>query len=305
MIRLVVASVLACGLAAHGYKKRSLNRSGALAAVVVGFISFAASYRMGTILIVFYYTGSKMTKVRGETKKRLEYNYKEAGQRDMWQVLTNSVLATIVAATFYFLVGEDGCDVNFRSDAKDDYFQRVNGLSSYLWTLYVAHYACANGDTWASELGVLSRSNPRMITTLCLKEVPRGTNGGVSLEGTVASGLGGALIGLTFYICSIAMDFSLGTRQYPMIVAGLCSGLIGSLVDSLLGALLQATYFDVGSKQIVRVEDFQSLKRVKGSIKRIQGVDILSNEAVNFFAIAITMTLSCSYTPAIFKLFAR
>ena len=105
MIRLCIAGVLSIALALHGYRKRSLNLSGACAAVCVGFVSFAVSYRMGTILIVFYYTGSKITKVREDIKERLEADYKVAGQRNAMQVLANSVMATVVAVLFFLVVG--------------------------------------------------------------------------------------------------------------------------------------------------------------------------------------------------------
>ncbi|TBU41905.1 integral membrane protein DUF92-domain-containing protein, partial [Dichomitus squalens] len=47
------------------------------------------------------------------------------------------------------------------------------------------HFACCLGDTLASELGILSRSRPILISTL--KPVPPETNGGLSVVGTLAS----------------------------------------------------------------------------------------------------------------------
>ena len=201
----------------------------------------------------------------------------------------------------------------YRIDAESTQILR-KVTASYIWILYVAHYACANGDTWASELGILSKSKPRLITTLFTKEVPRGTNGGVTLEGTIASGLGGAIIGLVFYLFAFIQNF--GARpdtvpaQYPMVVVGMFAGLVGSFIDSLLGASLQATYYNSDTNQIVKGSDLSGDKREnlvegkgeKGSdIKLIQGVDVLSNEAVNFWSIVLTMSLTCLCAPEIFR----
>ena len=62
-IRILVGFLIACGLSWHGLRKKSLSISGAVAAFLVGFLSFGASYRFGAILILFYYTSSKLTKV--------------------------------------------------------------------------------------------------------------------------------------------------------------------------------------------------------------------------------------------------
>lgn len=313
--RTIVAGVLSLGLAFHGKRKGSLRMSGALAAVIVGFVSFATSYRMGTILIVFYYTGSKITKVREDQKVKWEYNLKAGGQRGAMQVLANSFLATMIAVLFYYIIGEDEHPVEFGLGQGIRMLMNHGGmtkealkgfqkqLSSYLWVMYVAHYACANGDTWASELGILSKSNPRLITSFLTKEVPKGTNGGVSLEGTLASALGGGLIGLVFWLMSFFMASSRPLAdiapQYPMVIVGLAAGVIGSIVDSILGATVQATYYNSERKQIVKGEDFRADDK---DVEIIQGVNFLSNESVNFFSIAITMCIICGMAPSIFAL---
>jgi uncharacterized membrane protein len=90
-----------------GIRKRSLSKSGSIAAFVVGFVSLAVSYRFGLILLLFYYTSSSMTKYKEPQKAKLESNYQFGGQRDAIQVLANSFLATIVAIVYSFYIGED------------------------------------------------------------------------------------------------------------------------------------------------------------------------------------------------------
>ena len=84
-----------------------------------------------------------------------------------------------------------------------------------------------------------------------------------------------------------------------MIFVGLIAGVLGSVVDSLLGASLQATYYDFDRKQIVKRGNFDA---GDANVKIIQGIDILSNEAVNFYSIMITMVLACYLSPFIYAL---
>lgn len=99
--------------------------------------------------------------------------------------------------------------------------------------MLIRHYACCNGDTWASEVGVLSKSRPRLITTW--NEVPAGTNGGMSKLGTLASILGGTFIGVIFYITSFfdVTVTSASPAQWPIIFIGTFGGFAGSLVSVL------------------------------------------------------------------------
>jgi uncharacterized protein (TIGR00297 family) len=97
------------------------------------------------------------------------------------------------------------------------------------------HFACCLGDTLASELGILSRSPPRLITTL--KVVPPGTNGAVSLMGTMASVGGGIIMGLTLS-CSLILENETCRATWAEVVGacvlfGGASGVVGSLVNDV------------------------------------------------------------------------
>jgi hypothetical protein len=97
--------------------------------------------------------------------------------------------------------------------------------------------------------------------------VPRGTSGGVSLSGTLASIGGGLLVGAALgadallHFPRAAACIDVGGRPVPasralpqqwafLLVVGAASGLIGSLVDSYLGATVQRTWFDARSGKV-------------------------------------------------------
>ena len=80
----------------------------------------------------------------------------------------------------------------------------------YLTTLLLIS-ACCNGDTWSSEIGsVVSKSEP--IHIISWKKVPRGTNGGVSLIGILASIMGKIVLNIPLHLQYTISTFHLWNR---------------------------------------------------------------------------------------------
>lgn len=185
-------------------------------------------------------------------------------------VLSCSLVATVLALVYLYCEGEDA-PVNWANAPR----------RSFLLCAYLGHYACCNGDTWASELGVLNTRRP----FLCLppfREVPVGTNGGISLLGTAASLGAGVFIGLGFALLGIAAEQ--GHFQIGYVLLGAAAGLGGSMLDSAMGATLQATYYDTEKKCIC--------SPLTKNGKHICGWDILTNEQVNAISVAVVTYLS-------------
>jgi len=127
----------------------------------------------------------------------------------------------------------------------------------------VANYAAVAADTFSSELGILSKTQPRLITSWNLRKVPPGTNGGVTLWGSI-SGLLGSLIIVTASMALIPFcprtttvpglsewqGWGIKERQ-QFTYAMTLWGALGSLLDSFLGGWLQQSVVDTRTGKIV------------------------------------------------------
>ncbi|KAL9184454.1 hypothetical protein ACHAXT_002540 [Thalassiosira profunda] len=294
VVRTVAGLALARTISKRGLQKQSLSKSGALSAFIVASLSLSTSWRNGITLLAFYWTSSKLTRVGSKIKGKLEEGATEGGERGAMQVLACSLIAVVCACIRRVFVGRDG-----------PLF--LGGLLGDQLTLaYVAFFACCAGDTWASELGVLSKSYPRLVIKPW-KEVPPGTNGGVSLVGLGASAAGGTLMGLMhglFVPGGIASLLPAPPSPFSAIsvvqfrrevlvlgAVGFLGGLGGSLLDSLLGATVQATYYDDEAKKIA--------KKAGSTASKVGGWAFLSNEMVNVVSTALSALFAAMATKAL------
>ncbi|MBN1940699.1 MAG: DUF92 domain-containing protein [Candidatus Diapherotrites archaeon] len=88
--------------------------------------------------------------------------------------------------------------------------------------------SAALADTMSSEIGVLSKKKPVLITTL--QEVKRGTDGGVTKRGYIAAAIGALIIA--------AIHFIFAQNIFAAIIVFL-AGVLGTTIDSILGAVLE------------------------------------------------------------------
>lgn len=64
-------------IAVYGYKKRSINLSGAVSGLLIAFILTLSSYGFLAAIFTFFITSSKATKVKSHLKRKFEADFKE------------------------------------------------------------------------------------------------------------------------------------------------------------------------------------------------------------------------------------
>lgn len=209
------------------------------------------------------------------------------GARSSAQVFANSGFACVLIALHAYLLNSSP----FISS------QLPIGAGPHLPTLekllpigIIAQYAAVASDTFSSELGILAKTSPFLITAPW-KRVARGTNGGVTIDGLLFGALGSFL--LTF-VAILALYFSSPRAAMAPSTAAMLTlmGLAGSVIDSLLGALVQATVTDKKTGRVVEGPGGQRVKVDAGGSRVQVGLDLLTNNGVNFVMASITSLLA-------------
>ncbi len=216
-MQLLLGFALANLIGALAYKRGSLSRSGVLGAVVIGTMVFGlGGLAWGALLVVFFVSSSALSHYKESLKESIAEKFSKGHRRDWAQTLANGGAGALMVL--------------------------ANALwpNALWWAAFAGAMATVNADTWATELGVLSKSRPRLITTGQVVDV--GTSGAVTLTGTLAALGGAALIGLCAALFYWIETSTLGEALFIGVGATVC-GLAGSLIDSLLGATVQAIYF--------------------------------------------------------------
>ena len=186
-----------------------LTRAGWVHAAALGTMLWGCLGWRGWLAVVLYLAaGSLVTRIGFRDKQRRGLAEARGGQRGPANVWGSAATGAAVA----LLIGA--------------------GLQPepVLLAGFCASLAAKLADTFGSEIGKRWGGQPRLITTL--QPVPAGTEGAISLEGTLASAAGSVLMTLVL----------LGLQLLPnLTIAGVVMliGLVATLAESLLGALAQ------------------------------------------------------------------
>jgi uncharacterized protein (TIGR00297 family) len=256
MWRQIVEGAAASGaIAALALWRGALAPSGAAAALAIGTAIFVGGGpRAFGALGAFFVTSTLLGRVGRARKAATKREFSKGDRRDAWQALANGGVAA--GAALLSCVAPPS-------------------LHAALLAAIYGALATANGDTWATELGVLSRGEP--FSLVRARRVPRGTSGAVSPLGLAATVGGAALVAL----------FAL-----PSFGAVVAAGTIGSLVDSLLGATVQA-----GFHCDACARDCEAAVHHCGTPARhVRGLRAFGNDAVNLAATLAGALVAASLT---------
>lgn len=231
----------AIAIACAAERAGALDRSGALAAVVVGTTVFGLGGWRWALVLVGYFVGSTAAgrlRLRGGrcrlqdgrprpgggwtgpgrqgwldapgaiARAGAEAYVAKGGRRDLAQVFANGGVAAGAAVLAPWL----GMPAAFAA--------------------FIGALSASAADTWATEIGAGSARPPRLITTG--RPVSPGTSGGVTALGLGGSLAGAASVGL------LAAAAAASSNAWFWIALALVAGVAGSLLDSLLGAAWQA-----------------------------------------------------------------
>ena len=255
---LLVGALLAAVVASVSRRLKLLTVSGAVATFLMGTVIFGIGQIQWSVpMLAFFVLSSLLSKVGKARKSKLTAVFQKSDTRDAAQVLSNGGVPTAILLFAFF----------YRHP---------------IWyMLYLSALAAVTADTWGTEIGTLSKREPRSVVTM--RKVATGTSGGVTALGITGALTGAVAVGASgLPWLSAVGDFS------GVVLAG---GL-ASLVDSLLGAVIQAQYrCPACGKQTEKRVHCENVKT-----HCVRGFSWFNNDLVN---------LCCSISGAMFFLVLR
>lgn len=196
--------------------KKLLTPAGLFHGWLLGVLIWGSLGWQGYLVVLFYFlVGSAVTRIGMEQKEAEGIAEKRSGARGPENVW-GSALTAALCALGTLVVPALAVETKL--------------ITSLLLLGYVASFSTKLSDTCASEVGKAYGKRTYLITTL--QAVPRGTEGAVSLEGTLAGVVASAAIAL--------VGWGVGLIDLLGVVFCVLAAFIATNLESVIGATLQA-----------------------------------------------------------------
>jgi uncharacterized protein (TIGR00297 family) len=219
----VVLNTILLGLAWIAPKKL-LTPAGSFHAWFLAILIWVTLGWQGYVVVMFYFlVGSGVTRIGMAQKEAEGIAEKRSGARGPENVWGSALTGALCA------LGVGIINSGFIVPTPQSL---VPNAQSLLLLGYVASFSTKLADTTASEVGKAYGKSTYLITTL--KPVPRGTEGAVSLEGTLAG-----------IVASVAIAFvGWGVGLIDLLGVAWCvlAAFIATNLESVIGATLQSKY---------------------------------------------------------------
>ncbi len=266
--------VLSAVLTFIAYRFRVFRREALPYSGIIGFsITFSGIYTV-IVFITFIATSVVVTRLGLEKKKILELSSDVAGRR-LRQVLAVGAVPAIfsIIAQISYMTG------NYK-------------LSTTFLVMTLCSICISTADTWASEIGCLSRSRPRLIIKPRMKVEP-GVSGGITLLGELSSISASIIITMTTYtllklVNTAFLSSYLGSwhslssiNHEKLALLIFISGIGGEVLDSILGSLLQPKYYCPKCRVICE----SRIHKCGQNAMKLSGYEKFSNELTNMLSV--------------------
>ncbi|MEG4575835.1 TIGR00297 family protein [Microcoleus sp. N3A4] len=210
--------------------KKLLTPAGQFHGWVLGVLIWGCLGWQGYAVVMFYFlVGSGVTSIGKAQKEAEGIAEKRSGARGPENVWGSALTATMSALGVLALsiLGETG---NILGETGK--MPVPQDAISLLLLGYAASFCTKLSDTCASEIGKAYGKRTFLITSL--QPVPRGTEGAVSLEGTIAGIVGSILIAL--------LSWAVGLIDLTGIVFCVIAAFIATNIESVIGATVQSKF---------------------------------------------------------------
>ncbi|GAP96467.1 TIGR00297 family protein [Leptolyngbya sp. NIES-2104] len=212
LIAIAVNTVL-LGVAAI-VPKKLLTPGGLANAWILGVLVWGCLGWQGYLLVMFYFlVGSGVTFIGKDQKEALGIAEARSGARGAGNVWGSALVGSICAVLAFVLANQ----------------QIAIDLIPLLQLGFVASFCTKLSDTCGTEIGKAYGQRTFLITTL--KPVPRGTEGAVSLEGTIAGIVGSISIAIVGWLLGLISPIGIGICVIAAFVATTIESLIGATIE--------------------------------------------------------------------------